>query len=104
MSNTLPSWENAMQAMRMRRRIESETLHLPELRAFLEKDVEIIVLESAPQAGERPVPTERSGLRASVLRYDDPLRSVRIVDCLPSGVVVSRWLRVGAVRESDLPR
>ena len=34
-----------MNAVRIRRRVESETLHLPELRPLIGKDVEIIVLE-----------------------------------------------------------
>lgn len=36
-----------MNAIRIRKRIESETLHLPELRDLVGKTVEIIVLEEA---------------------------------------------------------
>lgn len=43
-----------MNAIRIRKRIDSETLHLPELRAMLGKEVEIIVLE------ETAVPTEEA--------------------------------------------
>jgi hypothetical protein len=43
-----------MNAIRVRRRIESETLHLPELRPLIGKTVEIIVVEE-------PTPTVRPG-------------------------------------------
>jgi len=35
----------AMNAVRIRRKLESETLHLPELKPFIGKNVEIIVQE-----------------------------------------------------------
>lgn len=38
-----------MNAIRIRRKIESETLHLPELRNLIGKTVEIIVLEELPE-------------------------------------------------------
>jgi hypothetical protein len=34
--------------VRIRRKLESESLHLPELRSFIGKHVEIIVLEEPP--------------------------------------------------------
>lgn len=37
-----------MNAVRIRRRLESDTLHLPELKPLIGKDVEIIVLEETP--------------------------------------------------------
>ena len=37
-----------MNAVRIRRRLDSETLHLPELKPLLGKNVEIIVLEESP--------------------------------------------------------
>ena len=37
-------------ALRIRTRVDSETLHVPELRALIGKDVEIIVLEDAATA------------------------------------------------------
>lgn len=36
-----------MNAVRVRRKLESETLHLPELKPLVGKNVEIIVLEEA---------------------------------------------------------
>lgn len=65
-----------MQAIRVRRRIESDILRLPELRQFLGKDVEIIVLVLKSRNGEMPARSERYALRGSVLRYDDPLEPV----------------------------
>jgi len=38
-----------MNAVRIRRRIDYETLHVPELRPMIGKDVEIIVLEEHPR-------------------------------------------------------
>jgi hypothetical protein len=37
--------------LRIRTRVDSETLHLPELRALIGKDVEIIVIEDAAASG-----------------------------------------------------
>lgn len=37
-----------MNAVRIRRRLDSETIHLPELRPMIGKEVEIIVLEQQP--------------------------------------------------------
>jgi hypothetical protein len=37
-----------MNAIRIRRRLDSETLHLPELRPLLGRTVEMIVLEEEP--------------------------------------------------------
>lgn len=42
-----------MNAVRIRRRIDSDTLHVPELRPMIGKEVEIIVLEEQVQ----PAPT-----------------------------------------------
>jgi len=43
-----------MNAVRIRKRVDSDTLHLPELRAMIGKDVEIIVLEEpAAQAASQ---------------------------------------------------
>ncbi len=39
-----------MNAVRIRRRLESDTLHLPELKPFIGKAVEIIVLEETTPA------------------------------------------------------
>lgn len=43
-----------MNAIRIRRTIDSETLHLPELRPLFGRTVEIIVLEDAGAASVRP--------------------------------------------------
>jgi hypothetical protein len=61
-----------MQAVKITRRLDSETLYLPELRPLLGKQVEIIVLEAETNAsgGERTSTPE--DLRGSVLRYDSP--------------------------------
>ncbi|MCI0740834.1 MAG: hypothetical protein L0Y72_17435 [Gemmataceae bacterium] len=39
-----------MNALRIRRKLESETLHLPELKALIGKNVEIIVLDESMPA------------------------------------------------------
>ena len=43
-----------MNAIRIRKHIDSETLHLPELREMIGKEVEIIVLEETPTAASEP--------------------------------------------------
>lgn len=43
-----------MNAIRIRTTIESETLHLPELKELIGQTVEIIVLEDGPRVGVRP--------------------------------------------------
>ena len=64
-----------MNALKVRRRVESETLHLPELRPFFGKEVEIIVLETERKDDPGENDRKRS-LQGSVLRYDDPFDSV----------------------------
>lgn len=44
---------NNMTAIKIHRHIDSETLHLPELRAMLGKDVEIIVIEKPRVTGKK---------------------------------------------------
>jgi hypothetical protein len=58
-----------MEALKLTRHVDSETLHLPELRAFLGKDVEIIVREAA-SATVDDAEAARYPLRGSVL-WDD---------------------------------
>jgi hypothetical protein len=58
-----------MQAIRVQQRLESETLHLPQLRAWLGKDVEIIILEAESLPVRRVAEFPLSG---SILRDDDP--------------------------------
>ena len=67
-----------MQAIRIKTRIDSETLYLPQLRPLVGKKVEIIVLEeeSAALAGNQNAEQERYALQGSVLRYDDPFEPV----------------------------
>ncbi len=43
-----------MNAIRLRRRVDSDMLHLPELKEMLGKTVEIIILEDMPTPGESP--------------------------------------------------
>ena len=43
-----------MNAIRVRRRVDSDMLHLPELKTVLGKMVEIIILEETPQPGQLP--------------------------------------------------
>jgi hypothetical protein len=43
-----------MNAIRIRRKLESDTLHLPELQPFVGKAVEIIVLEDSGDRGLEP--------------------------------------------------
>jgi hypothetical protein len=43
-----------MNAIRIRKTISSETLHLPELKPFVGRTVEIIVLEEEPRSTIRP--------------------------------------------------
>jgi hypothetical protein len=64
--------------VRVRRRVSSSNLDVPELEQFIGKEVEIVVTEvaEAPKVPEEPWPdngpSERYPLRGSVLRYDDP--------------------------------
>ncbi len=53
--------------VRVRRRLESDTIRIPELKELVGKDVEIVVTEAEP-APRRPA----KPLEGSVLRYDDP--------------------------------
>jgi hypothetical protein len=46
--------DDVMNALRIRRKLDSDTLHLPELRPLLGRTVEIIVLEEESLAGIRP--------------------------------------------------
>jgi hypothetical protein len=39
-----------MNAIRIRKKIDSETIHIPELRPMIGRDVEIIVLEDRPSS------------------------------------------------------
>jgi hypothetical protein len=67
-----------MAVVRLRRRVSSSHLDVPELEQFIGKEVEITVSEVAePQVPDQEPwpdngPTERYPLRGSVLRYDDP--------------------------------
>lgn len=65
-----------MNAIRIKRRLESETLYLPEVRPLVGKDVEITVQEqNVPLTEGVPVSPDHP-LRGSVLRYDDPFEPV----------------------------
>jgi hypothetical protein len=62
--------------VRIKRHLDSETLHLPEIRELVGHDVEIVVSEVEPEA----VSKERYPLRGSVLRYDEPFEPVAKAD------------------------
>lgn len=55
--------------VRIRRKLESETLHLPELRPLIGKNVEIIVLEESQTA-----------VTSSADGWDDALKAVQALD------------------------
>ena len=54
--------------VRIKRHLDSETVHLPELRALVGHDVEIVVREIEAS----PAPD----LTGSILRFDDPLEPI----------------------------
>lgn len=58
--------------VRIKRPLDSETVHLPEVHDLVGRDVEIVVRE----IGADEAPTERYPLRGSVLRYDDPFEPI----------------------------
>jgi hypothetical protein len=60
-----------MQAFRVKQRIDSETLHLPELRPLVGRQVEIIVLCLDDECRAELASTQFP-LRGSVQRYDAP--------------------------------
>ncbi len=61
-----------MQAITLTKKLESETLYLPELRPFVGREVEITIRE-APAAKPSPAPAKSPNpLAGSVLRDDDP--------------------------------
>jgi hypothetical protein len=70
--------EDAMTAIRIKIRVDSETLHLPELRPMIGREVEIIVLDECAQpqalapASSKPIWEEfeeiTSGLSEEALR------------------------------------
>lgn len=61
-----------MQAIRVRQRLNSETLTLPQLRPFVGKDVEIVISDMTPadEVSVQPQPT-KFPLAGSILRDDD---------------------------------
>lgn len=62
--------------IRLKRHLDSETLHLPELHHLIGSDVEIVVRELPPA----PRDADDYPLRGSVLRYDDPFEPVAADD------------------------
>lgn len=61
-----------MQAITLTKKLESETLYLPELRPFVGREVEITIRE-ATAAKQSPAPAKSpKPLAGSVLEYDDP--------------------------------
>ncbi len=70
-----------MQAIRVTRTLDSETLYLPQLRPLVGQQVEIIVLSadaSAPTSSIRDASI--NPLAGSVLRYDDPFEPAVLAD------------------------
>ena len=63
-----------MNAIHLRKQLDSETLYLPELKPLIGKTVEIIVREvlSTPFNGTSQAPGWLSPLAGSILRNDDP--------------------------------
>lgn len=62
-----------MQAIRLTQKLDSDTLYLPQLRPFVGRDVEIIVL--TPDEGVAPPMSAGeyvSPLAGTVLKYDEP--------------------------------
>lgn len=58
--------------VRVRRRLESETLRVPEAREFIGHEVEIVIRDVGPGTDSPPA----NPLAGSVLRYDDPFEPV----------------------------
>lgn len=54
--------------VRIKRHLDSETIHLPELREMVGHDVEIVVREIVASAAP--------DLTGSILRFDDPLEPI----------------------------
>ena len=54
-----------MNAIRVKTHLESDTLYLPQLKALIGKDVEIIVLEDAPQMSEAEAIEDERRVRAN---------------------------------------
>ncbi len=62
-----------MQAIRVRQRLNSETLTLPQLRPFVGRDVEIVVSDVTPTEEATAQPrSQKFPLEGSVLWDDDP--------------------------------
>lgn len=65
-----------MNVIRVKTHLDSETVHLPELRPLVGRDVEIVVWAEREEALEdgahAPDSVMRERLKGSVLRYDDP--------------------------------
>ena len=60
-----------MTAIRVRQRLDSETLTLPQLRPFVGKEVEIVVSDVSSVDEDKTKPRKRSPLAGSILRDDD---------------------------------
>ena len=63
-----------MEAVRIRTRLDSETLHIPDLRAIIGKEVEIIVLvESQAEGMPKRKPGSAQGLITMADDFEAPL-------------------------------
>jgi hypothetical protein len=58
--------------VRVKRHLDSDTVHLPEAHDLIGRDVEIVIREVENDTQ----PGERQPLRGSVLRYDEPFEPV----------------------------
>ena len=64
--------EKVMQAITLTKKLESDTLYLPELRPFLGREVEITVRESTVAKPSQAPAKSPNPLSGSVVEYDDP--------------------------------
>ena len=80
LSRCSPLWPSAL--IRIHKRIESETITIPELKPFVGKDVEITVRVKPTTGDSRE---DSRSLHGSVLKYDRPVEPVAEADWEVSG-------------------
>ena len=69
-----------MNTIRLRRKIESETLHLPELKPFIDKTVEFIVIVDEEKPAAESESALCQSLQGSIVRDDNPFEPVAVSD------------------------
>jgi hypothetical protein len=62
--------------IRIRRHLDSDTIHVPEASELVGRDVEILIRELDQLSDE----VRRTALYGSVLRYDDPFEPIDVED------------------------